>query len=893
MPRLPVAIAVLLLSSPVLAEEAADSWWSLRPLSTASPPAPESRSPWSNPIDAFVAARRNAAGLTASPRATRRALVRRLSFDLLGLPPDPAAADQFLSDPRPGAWTRLVDRMLAHPHYGERWARHWLDIVRYGESQGFERDKIRPDFWRYRDWVAAAFNSDMAYDRFASLQLAGDVLHPNNPRAVVATGFLVAGSYDEVGNSQQSQAMKRIVRQDELEDIVSVVGQAFLGLTIHCARCHDHKFDPIPQQEYYRMAAALDGVRHGLRDLPAPASPGQSHQPAASLAARRRHLQQQLARLERPARDRILKQRRAARTVNKPPTPFARWNFDNGAQDSIGQLHGTLHGDGRIENGRLILPRRGFVTTPPIPRKLVARTLEAWVRLDDTQQRGGGLVAIQSIDGPVHDAIAFGELETGRWNLASENRNRTVSFRGPEELGAATDFVHIAFVFSADGSVRAFRNGQAYGRPIRTRGPITFPAGQARLVIGLRHPPTLRARHLRGQVDRVQLHLRALTAQEIQASAGPLAQNITEQEFTATLPLRDQQLRTHLRFEIAHLGELATRWNTWKSHAVSPRPPGVTHVLTRGDPKTPGRAVSPGGVSAVPGGPSDFRLPADAPDPPRRIALAKWITDSRNPLFSRVIANRIWLHHFGSGLVETPSDFGINGGLPSHPGLLDWLANQLVQHDWSLKHIHRLILTSRTYQQASRFRATAAAKDAGNRLIWRQLPRRLEAEALRDSLLQISGSLNDEIGGPGFYDFTTFTNNSQFYDVGDPIGTTFSRRSLYRTVIRSGRNRFLDAFDCPDPSTKTPRRAVTTTPLQALALLNSNFAMRMADRLAARVRRETDDTLPAHIRRMFRLCFARPPTAAETQASLSFAIRHGLPALARVLFNSNEFLYVD
>ncbi len=887
------AIAILLLAVPVSAEDTADPWWSLQPLSAAHPPAHSLLPPHANPVDAFVFDRLATVGLAPSHRGSRRALARRLSFDLLGLPPNPDTVDRFAADSRPGAWKRLVDRLLAHPHFGERWARHWLDIVRYGESQGFERDKLRPNAWRYRDWVASALNSDMPYNRFAAWQLAGDVLHPDNPQAVVATGFLVAGSYDEVGNSQQSQAMKRIVRQDELEDVVSVVGQAFLGLTIHCARCHDHKFDPIPQREYYRMASALDGVRHGLRDLPGPVLPDRTNLPATGLQSRRRRLQQQLALLEGPARRRILQQRKTGQTRNKPPRPFARWDFADGARDSIGQLHGTLQGDGRIENGVLILPRRGYVTTPPIPRTLSARTLEAWVRLDDTHQRGGGLVALQSIDGPVHDAIAFGELEPGRWNLASENRNRTVSFDGPEERGAVRAFVHLAFVFAPDGSVRAFRNGQAYGRPIRTQGPITFAPGKARLVIGLRHPPTLRARHLRGQVDRVQLHLRALTAGEVLASAGPLAKAISEQDFQAALSHSDQRRRTHLKFEIDHITELSTRWNTWKTYAVSPQPPGVTHVLTRGDPKTPGPAVSPGGVSAVPGGPADFRVQSDAPDPPRRTALASWITHLRNPLFSRVIVNRIWLHHFGAGLVETPSDFGLNGGLPSHPRLLDWLANQLVQHDWSLKHIHRLILTSATYQQASRFRPSAAAKDAANRLLWRHSPRRLEAEALRDSLLAVSGSLNREIGGPGFYDFTTFTNNSQFYDVGDPIGTTFARRSIYRTVIRSGRSRFLDAFDCPDPSTKTPRRAVTTTPLQALSLLNSDFGLRMADRLATRVRLEAGNTLPAQIHLAFRLCFGRPPNADEAKTSLSFSTRHGLPALARVLFNANEFLYVD
>ena len=887
-----IPIALLVLTAQAVAADD-QPWWSLQPLSHSTPPALAHIPAHGNPIDAFIGSRLRGKGLTASARASRRVLARRLAIDLLGLPPDPHTLDRFLANPRPDAWNQLVDCLLDHPHHGERWARHWLDLVRYGESQGFERDKLRPNFWRYRDWVARALNSDMPYNRFAAWQLAGDVMEADNPRAVIATGFLVAGAYDEVGNSQQSQAMKRVVRQDELEDIVSVVGQTFLGLTIHCARCHDHKFDPIPQTEYYRMASALGGVRHGLKDLPGAPVAGHTSAPAVPLEARRARLQQQLVALEAPARRRILKQRRSGTTRPDAPRPFARWDFTDGARDSIGQLHGTVSGDARVENGQLVLPRRGYVITPPIPRAITARTLEAWVQLDDTRQRGGGVVALQAVEGPVHDAIAFGELEAGHWNLASEDRKRTVSFQGPEEQGADQDLVHLALVFAQDGSVRAYRNGQPYGRTIRTRGPVRFAANQARLLIGLRHTPTLRERHLRGRIDTVQLHLAALTHEQIIASAGPRAQAISEQDFRTALSSDQQQHRNSLKFEIAQLKTLARRWKTWKTYAVSPRPPGITRVLARGDPESAGDAVSPGAVSAVPGGPSDFALKPDAPDPPRRRALARWITHPRNPLFARVIVNRLWHHHFGAGLVETPSDFGINGALPSHPDLLDWLATQLVEHDWSLKHIHRLILTSACYQQASRYRPEAAAADAGNRLLWRHAPRRLEAEALRDSLLAVSGSLNREIGGPGYYDFTSFTNNSQFYDVGDPVGATFDRRSLYRTVVRSGRSRFLDAFDCPDPSTKTPRRAVTTTPLQALSLLNSNFGLRMADRLATRVTRQSAATTPARVRLTFALCFSRPPTPDEAEAAESLVTRHGLAALARVMFNANEFLYVD
>ena len=891
------ALAILCLATTASTDEPDTTWWSLRPLTRPSPPANDhvpGRVPGhGNPIDAFVAARLADAGLAPSPQASRRVLARRLAIDLLGLLPDPDTVDRFVADPRPDATSQLINQLLAHPHFGEHWARHWLDVVRYGESQGFERDKLRLDAWRYRDWVADALNSDMPYNRFAAWQLAGDVLQPDDPSATVATGFLVAGPWDEVGNSQQSLAMKRVVRQDELEDIVSVVGQSFLGLTIHCARCHDHKFDPITQKEYYRMASALSGVRHGLRDLVGPAQDHRTSHPASAVESRRRQLESRLDHLETTVRNRLLEQNSDSPHATAAPKPFARWDFTNAARDSIGQLHGSLHGDARVEDGQLVLPGQGFLTTPPIPRPITARTLQAWVRLGDTRQQGGGVVSLQAVDGPVHDAIAFGELEPGHWNLASENRRRTVSFHGPPENTADRSIVHLAFVFAADGSVHAYRNGRPYGRAIQTRGPVHFAAGQARLLVGLRHTPSATPRHLRGRIDRVQLHLVALSQQQVIASAGPLAQVIPEQTLQRALTPKEQKLRNALKFEIAQLEIHSKRWRTWKTYAVSPRPPGITRLLLRGDPADPGETVSPGAVAAVSGLSPDFSIPADSPDPPRRRALARWITHPKNPLFARVIVNRIWHHHFGAGLVHTPSDFGLGGSLPSHPKLLDWLANQLFHHNWSLKHIHRLILNSATYQQASRFRPTPAATDATNQWLWRHAPRRLEAESLHDSLLAVAGSLNREIGGPGFYDFSTFTNNSQFYDVGDPQGVTFDRRSLYRTLARSGRNRFLDAFDCPDPSTKTPRRAVTTTPLQALSLLNSSFALRMSDRLAARVKRESRPNTAAQIRYIFRLCFSRPPTRQEAISAGDFSSRHGLAALARVLFNANEFLYVD
>jgi hypothetical protein len=293
------------------------------------------------------------------------------------------------------------------------------------------------------------------------------------------------------------------------------------------------------------------------------------------------------------------------------------------------------------------------------------------------------------------------------------------------------------------------------------------------------------------------------------------------------------------------------------------------------------------------GSSADFGLPADCGDSDRRRRLADWICNERNPLFSRVIVNRLWQHHFGVGLVDTPNDFGFNGGRPSHPQLLDWLADELVRSGWSLKRVQRILVLSATYRQSGRIRPEPQRIDANNRLLWRKSPQRLEAETLRDSLLVLAGELNHSMHGPGFYDFTTFTSNSQFYELRDPDGPVFQRRSIYRTWVRSGRSPFLDVFDCPDPSTKTPQRAVTTTPLQALSLRNNSFALRMADRFAERVAREAGPEVNRQVRQAIELAFGRSPDSEEQHLCTTLVREHGLSALCRVLMNSSELLYVD
>ena len=317
------------------------------------------------------------------------------------------------------------------------------------------------------------------------------------------------------------------------------------------------------------------------------------------------------------------------------------------------------------------------------------------------------------------------------------------------------------------------------------------------------------------------------------------------------------------------------------------------HVLKRGNPSLLGDRVRAGGITALQGGSADFGLDENAPEALRRVALARWISDRSNPLFARVIVNRLWFYHFGSGLVGTPSDFGFSGGRPSHPDLLDWLAVELIERNWDLKALHRLILTSRTYRQSSLWRSEAHAIDAENRLLWRVSPRRVEAEVLRDAMLTASGLLNQEMGGPGFQDFSTYVHNSQFYEMLDPVGESFHRRSLYRMWVRSGRSPFLDVFDCPDPSATAPKRAVTTTPLQSLTLMNHSFVLRMSDALAERMKQIEGEGLADEVSHAFRWCYGRGPSPEETTDALGLIQSHGRAAFARALFNSSEFLYVD
>jgi hypothetical protein len=861
------------------AHRAGYDWWSLQVIKR--PPLPDVKNPSAvkNDIDRFVLAKLDSALLAPSPAADRRTLIRRLSFDLTGLPPTPDEVESFVSDKSPEAYAKVVNRLLDSPHYGERWARHWLDVAHFGESDGFEYDRMRPNAWPYRDWVINSLNRDLPFDEFAKLQIAGDVLRPNDPEAITAAGFLVHGAHDAL--MPAGDAMRQIMRQDELEDVVGLVSQSFLGLTVHCARCHDHKFDPITAKDYYRLASSLAGVRRG--DRPMPLRPVPEELPK-ELAERRTELQQ----LTAVARERIAEE--TGDVIRpEPPAALVRWEFN--------EPKGLkLEGDAKLVDGALVVDgKRGYAATRPFEKDIREKTLEAWVKLDSLEQRGGAAISLQTLDGNVFDAIVFGEREPGRWMAGSEGFVRTKPLEGAAETQAKSEAVHFAVVYAADGAISAYRNGELYGKAYKSSGPATFAAGKAQVVFGLRHAPAGGNKMLAGRIERAALYDRALSAEEVANSAAAAGNAITPAQLMASMTKEERSRYAQLSGEVKELSDKLAQLTNAVVYSIKPQQPeGPSHLLLRGNPMAKGDVVSPGGLSGLTTVSADFQLEPTSAEGERRRKLAEWIARDDNPLFARTIVNRVWHYHFGRGLIETPNDLGFNGGQPSHPELLDYLASELIASKWSLKHVHRLIVSSATYQQASMPRKECLAVDKDNRLLWRYSPRRLEAEAVRDAVLAISGELNPQVGGPSFQDFRPFDNhNSQYYEPIDPVGPPFHRRSIYRMWARGGKSPLLDTLDCPDPSTMTPKRGSTTTPLQALAMLNNSFMLRMADNMAARVKRDAGEEADKQVERAFELAYSRPARVEEKKVAGPFVEKNGLAAFCRVLLNTNGFLYVD
>ena len=806
-----------------------------------------------------------------------------MTFDLTGLPPTPVEIDQFIGDARPDAYERLLDRLLASPHYGEHWARHWLDVVRYSESEGFERDWLRDHVWPYRDYVIRSFNQDKPYAQFVREQIAGDVIEPAARDGLIATGLLVMGPTDAVGLTSAVPQERAAVREDQLEEMLGVVSQTFLGLTVNCARCHDHKFDPIPQRDYYRMKAIFEGVWQPTvgDELKADGRPlltsAEREARESRIAAIRRRIQETEAKLG--DLDRRARPKRTATAA----VPVAQWTLDTDARDDFGTLHAAVPAPAELRNGRL-LPGATLVTEP-LDFDLRERTLEVWIHVSAVPEKGQTLLKIRNrsgFRGAATDGIHFVGGKTQRWENASTVNFRTEDVGGPAEDTPVGGRIHLAIAYATDGEIRLYRNGVPYGKPYRpdsgsAHGRLqTYGKGDA--IVELTSAAGL-------ELEEARLYNQVLSPATIAASySAGVVNSIPSESPERTRLVRDLE---EARQQLRGVEEPA------KVFAVDVRAAEPTRLLLRGDVNRPAEVVAPGAVSCLKTLSGDFPLPPDAPNGERRRQLAEWITHPRNPLFARVIVNRIWHYHFGAGLVDSPNDFGFNGGAPSHPELLDSLAAGFLRTGGSIKRLHRMILTSETYRQSARFDSAAAAKDSGTRLLWRFPPQRLPGEAVRDAMLAASGQIDSTMFGPSFRPFQIVKNPGSYhsYDPVDSPAPELQRRTIYRMNINSGGNPMLDALDCPLPSMKTPRRSATTTSLQALSLMNNPFVDRMAKALASRLTAESADQ--GRVDLAFQLVLGRPPRPEEAASAQVLVNQAGLASFCWALFNSSEFLYVQ
>ena len=759
------------------------------------------------PIDVLIAAKLREAGLTMSQQAEKRRLIRRLFLVMHGLPPTQKQVDHFLADQRPDAWNELVDLVLDSPRYGERWAMHWLDIVRFGETNGFETNRERPNAFPFRDWVIAAFNSDKPYDQFVKQQIAGDVL--GEP---VGTGFLVAGPNDIVKG--QDPLLGLMQRQDELTDMVNTTGTAFLGLTTGCARCHNHKFDPISQSDFYALQAVFAGVEHAERKLPLSPDATRRRTEIEDEIHRLRNDLSQYAR-QRGSRDSV----NAKENIEDFPSTEAKFirftiSATNAAEPCIDELQVFS------DNQNVALASNGASVRSSGDYEHPLHKLEhindgqfgnsrSWI----SSVRSGGWVEIQLPKPFLVERIVWSRDRQGNFSdrLATDYRFET-SLDGDEWKQVASSIDRIPF---GNGKMETQYDFAGLGE--------------------------VELKAAKNSLERIQL---------------------LEKEKSILL-------------------------ETAKAYVGSFKQPEPTYRLHRGDPTASREQVAPGAIAAL----GELRLDNASPEQQRRQAIANWIVSSDNPLTARVMVNRLWQFHFGIGIVDTPSDFGANGTLPSHPELLDWLASELMECGWSLKHMHRLILTSTTWQQDSRPRSEAIQKDSTSRLLWRFPPRRLEAEGIRDCMLAASGKLDSRMGGPGFSAFEVELENVRHYFPKKDYGPADWRRMVYMTKVRQEKDSIFGVFDCPDGSQVTPKRSRSTTPLQALNLLNSRFVMQQADFLAERIELE-GGSMEQRISLAYELCFGRTANNSECTEAIAFVAEHGWQSFARAMLNTNEFIFI-
>ena len=853
-------------------------WWSFKPLAKKE-----------GGIDEFIRAKLTGHGLKPAPQADTRTLIRRLYFDLTGLPPSPAEVERYAALP----YEKLVDDLLASPRYGERWARHWLDLVHYGETHGYDKDKQRMNAWPYRDYVIRALNSDKPYARFIEEQIAGDVLYPGTTDGITALGFISAGPWDLIGHAEvpESKLDGKIARHLDRDDMVQNTMGAFCSLTVGCAQCHYHKFDPISQEDYYSLQAVFAAVdRTDVNYYPDDASmqrfvglEQQRQTIAASIKAREEPLKQKAGEAYTALSKRIDGAAEKASSTNPNVKP------DFGYHSAIAMDQNTVKWV-QVDLGKSVEIQR-IVLKPCY---------------DDFGGIGGGFGF------PVRFKVEASDDPTFKTGVTLIWRKHDATFMNdfknpgliPFETGTADDdgamgrYVRVTavklaerkndYIFAlSEMEVFADKTGPnlAAGRPVTALDSIeAAPRWQKEnLTDGI-------APEARTQEDKQKLISERDALMLAQADAATRQQLNDARKQRAVI---DAEIAKLPKPGKVYAGAIHTGTGTFRGTGNEGGKPRVIQVLKRGDIKQPAKEVGPQSIVALSATFHDAYQLSGEGESARRAALAKWITNNNNVLTWRSIVNRIWQYHFGRGLVDTANDFGRMGGRPSHPELLDWLAVTFRDDlGGSLKRLHKLIVMSDTYRQSS---DKAEPSDANNVFLSHQNRRKLDAESIRDSILAVSGKLDLTMGGPSFQDFIIEKpQHSPHYEyqLHDPEDPKSWRRSIYRFIVRSQQQPFMTTLDCADPSMRVEKRNESLSPLQALAMMNNGLVVAMAKHFAERVTKEAQG-LEAQTRHAFALALSRNLTTDEIKPLLEYAQREGLENTCRVILNLNEFSFVD
>lgn len=758
------------------------------------------------PIDAFLNAKLREAGLMPNKQADSRSLIRRLSIVLTGLPPTPERVNQFVSDAasnEEGAYAALVEELLASPHFGERWSQHWLDAIRWAETNGSEANLYRKRAWTYRDYVTRSFNDDLPYDRFILEQLAGDRLGVGE-----ATGFLVAGPHVPAATVGREETAIRQARADRLDEVMQTVGASMMGLTVSCARCHNHKFDPVSIQDYYALTAVFQGVEFGGRHPEI--NPDHPQKIAAD-----------------ELWNEISKEREILRSSG-----FS-WEEDWG---------GFLEFQFKPLNTKAI--RLDFFSPSVFIDEM------EFFGLADPHEN----VALQS-NGTVLKSDPGMEINGGRVEIANDGEYGTMMWKAKAPKGS-NEKPWVEFHFPAKLEVNSFR--------ISANREYYFETDYLDKADG--KPPGFTMSIL--QDDGTWLPVTNTKHASKRLQADPV------------------QKEAHQRIQglIERLNEEGPR-HSFIAKFVDPV---VTKVLFRGSPEDPRDEVSPAGIAILDG---DLGMDSSTPESERRQKFAEWLIRPDHPLTSRVMMNRVWHHLFGTGIVPTGADFGLAGALPSHPELLDYLASEFIQQKWSTKTMIRQIVMSDAFRRSSLPQSRGLEVDAGTTLLWRFPPQRVDAEVIRDGILQASGKLDQTIGGRSYRIHNVKATYAQ-WEVVDNHGPHTWRRMLYQERMRRVDDQIFTAFDFPDCGQVRAKRPVSTTPLQALNLLNSPFVVEQSEFIAERCIREAGNQLEDSVKKAFELLLARQPSEAELKSSVAVARKHGLNIVCRSLINSNEFAFL-